>query len=89
MSQSVRGEKQTQASTIIGFTAICEVMLECLRERNIEADAVQAMSVTGLLGMGRGEARASKEVDQRLLHLRLNAYHVVHALEQFRRFLGA
>ena len=37
----------------------------------------------------RDASETSSEVDQRLLHLRLNAFHVVRALEQFRRFPGA
>ena len=47
MYQHAQGQKQTQAASIIGYAAVCEVVFEMLRKHNIETAAVNVMSFGG------------------------------------------
>jgi hypothetical protein len=54
------------------YVAHCDVFLELLRERKIATDTVRILSLTQQHGPSEAAA-----VDQKLLHLRLNAFHTV------------
>ena len=91
--QAKEKDKMTQSNAIIGYAAYCEVFAELLRHwcrplrRTLSGQAAAG-------GAADGEAAAAAErlmrtPDAKLLQLRLNAFHSVHALSRFSEFPGA